>query len=161
MKEQRKSLLLLLAPLILVPPSIDIIENTSLYRILHLHRWRIAICKAGRVETLSGLKSYLSDRIQIVLIAGCQSPDFRLDFGVPHGSVLGRKMYCMHTSPLWEIIKRYGFKYHCYADDTQECMTLKRGDYVDDAVLPVEACQADISTWIENNLLSLIRLKLN
>ena len=92
------------------------------------------------------MKSYLSDRIQHILIVGCKSADSQLAFGVPHGSVLASKMYCMYTNPLGEVIKRHGLKYHCYADDTQIYMTLKRRDSIDEAVYAMEDCLADTST---------------
>ncbi len=61
-------------------------------------------------EALSWMESYLSDRFQHILIAGCKSVDSNLAFGVPQGSVLGPNMYCMYTNPLGEIIKRNGLK---------------------------------------------------
>ena len=53
------------------------------------------------------------------------SPDVGNLCGVPQGSVLGPKNYCMYNKPVGEIIKRYNIKYHCYADDIQVYMTLK------------------------------------
>ena len=81
------------------------------------------------------------------------SPDVGLLFGVPQGSVLGPKNYCMYTKPVGEIIKRYNIKYHCYADDTQVYMTLKPCDKWDDISSSIEACIADISTWMNSNML--------
>ena len=46
-------------------------------------------------------------------------------------------------------------KHHCYADDTQVCMTLKRKENMDEVVHRIEACPAYISTWMENCLLKL------
>ena len=65
---------------------------------------------------------------------------FQLHFGVPKN------------------FKRYGFKYHLDADDNQVCMTTRK-DNMDEAVQRMEDFGADISTWMENNLL--ITLKLN
>ena len=57
-------------------------------------------------------------------------------------------MYCMHTNPLWNINERHGFNYH---------MTLKR---LDEGLRGIEACLADISTWMDNNLLKLNQTKI-
>ena len=43
--------------------------------------------------------------------------DWELSFGVPQGSVLCPKIYCMHTKPVSDII--HGLFHHSYADDTQ------------------------------------------
>ena len=83
------------------------------------------------------------------------SPDVGLLFGVPQGSVLGPKNYCMYTKPVGEIIKSYNIKYHCYADDTQVYMTLKPCDKWDDISSSIEASIADISTWMKSNMLKL------
>jgi len=45
--------------------------------------------------------------------------DVGLIFGVPQGSILGPKNYCMYTKLVGEIIKRYNIKYHCYVNYTQ------------------------------------------
>ena len=47
-------------------------------------------------EAVSCKKSYLSDRIQHILIASCKSADSELDCGLPLRCVLGPKMYCMY-----------------------------------------------------------------
>jgi hypothetical protein len=59
---------------------------------------------------------------------GKTSPDAGLLFGVPWGSVLGPKNYCMYTKLVGEIINRHNVKYHCYADDTQVYTILKPFD---------------------------------
>jgi len=86
-------------------------------------------------------------------VANKTSPDVGLLFGVPHGSILGQKNYCMYTKPVDEIIKRYNIKYHCYANGTQVHMTLKPCDKWDDISSSIEACIADISIWVNSNML--------
>ena len=85
-------------------------------------------------------------------MAGCKSADSQLDVGVRQDSVLGPNMYYMYTNALGETIKRHGFIYHSYADDTQVYMTLKQEDNMDEAVHATEDCLADISTWMETKV---------
>ena len=73
---------------------------------------------------LDWFRSYLTSRIQRVVIDNSVSGDQELDFGVPQGSVLGPRIYCMYTKPVSGIIERHGLSYHSYADDTQLYMTI-------------------------------------
>ena len=70
-------------------------------------------------DALDWFKSYLSSRVQRVIIGDTVSECKDLNFGVPQGSVLGPKIYCMYTKPISDIIAGHGFSHHCYADDTQ------------------------------------------
>ena len=54
-------------------------------------------------KTLAWIRSYLSDRLQRVNIKRTL-----LDFGVPHGSVLGLILYSLYTKPVSDIIHRFG-----------------------------------------------------
>ena len=65
---------------------------------------------------------YLVGRIQHVWIEN--SLDQELGFGVPQGSALGTKIYCMYTKPVSDIIQRHGLPHHSNADDTQLYMTM-------------------------------------
>ena len=75
-------------------------------------------------NALDWFKSYLTGRIQRVVIEDSVSVDHELDFGVPQGSVLGPRIYCMYTKPVSDIIQRHGLSHHSYADDTQLYMTM-------------------------------------
>jgi len=88
-------------------------------------------------------------------VANKTSPDVGLLFGVPQGSVLESKNYCMYTKPVDEIIEQYNIKYHCYANDTEVYMTLKLSDKWDDISSSIEACFADINTCMNINMLKL------
>jgi hypothetical protein len=57
--------------------------------------------------------------MRCVSVTDKTSPNLGLLFGVPQGSVLGPKNYCMYTKPVDEIIKGDNIKYDCDADDTQ------------------------------------------
>jgi hypothetical protein len=60
-----------------------------------------------------------------------------LRFGVPQGSVLGPKLYCIFAKPVGEICRCHGMSchgmsYHSYADDTQVYQVIKpQGDWSD------------------------------
>ena len=75
-------------------------------------------------DALDWFRSYLTCRIQRVVIEDTVSIDQELGFGVPQGSVLGPKIYCMYTKPVSDIIQRHGLSHHSYADDTQLYMTM-------------------------------------
>jgi hypothetical protein len=70
------------------------------------------------------------DKILRVLLC-CKKYQFSLvliklkHVGVPQGSVLGPKKYCMFSKPIGQICKRHNMSYHCYADDTQEYLVIK------------------------------------
>ena len=75
-------------------------------------------------DALDWFRSYLTGRVQHVVVENAGSRDQELGFGVPHGSVLGQKIYCMYTKPVSDIIQRHGLSHHSYADDTQLYMTM-------------------------------------
>ena len=54
-----------------------------------------------------------SDILLILVIENAVSGDQELGFGVPQGSVLGRKIYCMYTKPVSDIIQRHGSSLLC------------------------------------------------
>jgi hypothetical protein len=61
------------------------------------------------------LKSYLSNRKQVVDISGYRSKSKAINFGVPQGSILGPILYNIYINSLTKEIK-YN-KITCYADD--------------------------------------------
>ena len=70
-------------------------------------------------DALDWFRSYLTGRIQRVVIEDAVSVDQELGFVVPQGSVLGPKIYCQYTNHVSDIIQRHGLSHHSYADDTQ------------------------------------------
>ena len=107
-------------------------------------------------NALDWFRSYLTDRIQRVVIEDSVSVDQELDFGVPQGSVLGPRIYCMYTKPVSDIIQRHGLSHHSYADDTQLYMTMdhSNNDWRD-GLARIELCVSEIREWMNQNMLKL------
>ena len=107
-------------------------------------------------NALDWFKSYLTGRIQRVVIEDSVSVDQELDFGVPRGSVLGPRIYCMYTKPVSDIIQRHGLSHHSYADDTQLYMTMdhSNNDWRD-GLARIELCVSEIREWMNQNMLKL------
>ena len=86
-----------------------------------------------RLEHSSGIsdsvilwfRSYLEGRTQRVAVGSVHSNSIQLNFGVPQGSVLGPRLYCMFSKPIGEICKRHNMLYHCYADDSQVYLVIE------------------------------------
>ena len=107
-------------------------------------------------DALDWFRSYLSGRIQRVVIEDSVSVDQELAFGVPQGSVLGPRIYCMYTKPVSDIIQRHGLSHHSYADDTQLYMTMdhSNNDWRD-GLARIELCVSEIREWMKQNMLKL------
>ena len=107
-------------------------------------------------KALDWFRSYLTCRIQRVVIEDSVSVDQELDFGVPQGSVLGPRIYGMYTKPVGDIIQRHGLSHHSYADDTQLYMTMDHS-YNDwrDGLAGIELCVSEIREWMNQNMLKL------
>ena len=80
-----------------------------------------------------------------------------LNYGVHHGSVLGPILFTMYKTPLWNIIRKHGFDFHFYSDDTQLYISFQPGVSVlkEAAISCLEACVKDINIWMTNNLLKI------
>ena len=73
-------------------------------------------------DALNWFMSYLTGRIQCVVIENAISRDQELGFGVSQGSVLGPKIAC---TPNLLVTSFSGMDcHHSYADDTQLYMTM-------------------------------------
>ena len=80
---------------------------------------------------------------------------FKLNFGVPKGSVLGPLLFCLYTTPLGQVIREYtGVKYHFYADDTQLFIYLSHDDSLK-SFDRLKSCLNDILVWMSKNKLKL------
>ena len=58
-------------------------------------------------DALDWFRSYLTGRIQRVVMEDSVPVDQELDFGVPQGSVLGPRIFCMYTKPVSDIIQQH------------------------------------------------------
>ena len=107
-------------------------------------------------DTLDTSMSYLTGRIQRVVIEDAVSVDQERGFGVPRGSVLGPKSNCMYTKPVSDIIQRHGLSNHSYADDAQMYMTMdhSNNDWRD-GLARIELCVSEIREWVKQNMLKL------
>ena len=107
-------------------------------------------------NALDWFRSYLTGRIQRVVIEDSVSVDQELDLGVPQGSVLGPRIYCMYIKPVSDIIQRHGLSHHSYADDTQLYMTMdhSNNDWRD-GLARIELCVSEIRKWMNQNMLKL------
>lgn len=103
---------------------------------------------------LKWFESYLTERSQCVHISGHTSSGQMLKFGVPQGSVLGPKAFCLYTKPLGKIIEKHNTEAHFYADDSQLYIALKPRDVLE-SLSSLEACIADIRQWMRSNFLKL------
>ena len=126
--------------------AFDVIDHDILLK-------RVEYSYGITADALSWIQSYLKDRIQCVSIGNETSSDKVLNFSVPQGSVLGPRKYCMFSKPIGEIVRRHNLQYHCYADDSQVYMSIKPTDNLKHISSTVEACVADISTWMSNKML--------
>ncbi|CAC5400147.1 unnamed protein product [Mytilus coruscus] len=106
-------------------------------------------------DALLWLQSYLMNRTQRVAIGSVQSDDIKLDFGVPQGSVLGPKLYCIFAKPVGEICRRHGMSYHSYVDDTQVYQIIRPQGDLCDLSKRLEKCLSDIGDWMSVNMLKL------
>ena len=128
--------------------ALDTIDNSILLRRLE-HSYGISD------SALLWFRSYLEGRTQRVAVGSVHSNSIQLNFGVPQGSVLGPRLYCMFSKPIGEICKRHNMLYHCYADESQVYLVIEPIDSWTDISVRLEACIADISTWMKVKLLKL------
>ena len=108
-------------------------------------------------KALDWLRSYITDRTQLVKVDDASSTVRPLHWGVPQGSVLGPMLYLLCTTPLGDIVREHGLSFHFYADDSQLYTSFACNDTSDlvAAKQRLENCVADINLWMTTNKLKL------
>ena len=91
--------------------------------------------------------TYLLGRFQSVKIGSVISECFKLNFGVPQGSVLGPLLFSLYTSPLSKVIAKFkDVKYQFYVDDSQLFVHLSPGSCAN-SFHQLKACLDDTHIW--------------
>jgi hypothetical protein len=103
---------------------------------------------------LRWFESYLTDRIQAVIVDGHLSAPVAVTCGVPQGSVLGPILFVLYTKPLTSIIQNHSVTPHSYADDSQ---LQKRAlpNEIPQLITSMQECISDVKTWMTLNSLKL------
>ena len=115
---------------------------------------RLCIVYGITGNPLDWFRSYLTGRIQRVVIEDSVFVDQELDSGVTQGSVLGPKICCMYTKPVSDNIQRHGLSHHSYADDTQLYMTMGHSNNdCRDGLERIELCVSEIRESMNQNML--------
>ena len=100
------------------------------------------------------MQSYLQNRTQSIDINGTLSNKIKLEYGFPQGSKIGPFGFKLYTKPIAAIAKKHGVHLHLYADDTQLYLPFDpQNSQV--AISQMEACIAEIKSWMAANFLKL------
>jgi hypothetical protein len=103
---------------------------------------------------LQWFTSYLTNRSQRVTIEGLKSAIHYLLYGVPQGSVLGPILFCIYILSIGNIIRKHGFKFHIYADDTQVYIGFQSAE-AESVLKKLEACIEEVCNWMTAHKLKL------
>lgn len=91
-----------------------------------------------------------------MVIGHAASDSHSLTTGVPQGSVLGPMLFSLYVQPIGEIIRRHGLHFHHYADDLQILLHFQLNpESLLNALQRLEACVAEIKTWMTTNYLNM------
>ena len=128
-----------------VRKAFDTVDHDLLLRKLSL--------KGVNGIALKWLTSYLSNRFQVVQVAGCSSRKCQIRRGVPQGSKLGPLLFNFFTGGLPDCISNRS-SIILYADDA--CIYSSQNSNSEVKVLSVLQSEVDsVSNWYKENFMSL------
>ncbi|XP_075157688.1 uncharacterized protein LOC142230955 [Haematobia irritans] len=94
------------------------------------------------------ISNYLKHRVQMVLIDNKLSNPLQIKRGVPQGSILGPRLFCMFINDLPNTLEHSQF--HIYADDVQIYLNCKKSNLTDGVDKLNNDLEA-INTWAAEN----------
>jgi len=108
----------------------------------------------------SGWFSYLSCRLQQVLVEHALSAETPLLCGVPRGSLLGPLLFSLYTRQLADLIDKFCIDYPFFTDNSElySCLPTEPESALS-ALRNVESCCRQIKIWIKKNKLKLSEQK--
>ncbi len=108
---------------------------------------RLEHCVGLRGVALDWFKSYFANRSFSVKIGEHYSSNAFLPCGVPQGSILAPLLFSLYLLPLF---RKHGLSFHCYADDTQVYLPVKRNSVGFESLM---ACLAAVKAWLSLHFL--------
>ena len=100
------------------------------------------------------LKSYFSNRSQVVNINGPLFEAHPLEYGIPQGSVLGPFCFPKYAYPIGRRVDKPRLNYHLYADDSQIYLVFDVDEGKADRA-QLEGCIWEMRKWVSYNMVKL------